>query len=267
MECAEDDEFYEEEYGVSPEKMNKAIKEMTGLEVKEQFEIASTFYEYNKNTNRYSHFNGDGQIVAKCLNITDISYEDGIYTVDYQYFYPGDDFLTRIKNKDAFESTLQFKINENYEYIKYQIVSDIYNLKSKKIVNTEENETNKDVITNEDEIDYLAIKDAALEYRMAEKITNYKDFNYDLDGDGKLDKITIRKNKSNEYDDEYLFELNGRKFATTPFHLVSLRKYNIYELAENEKFKIKNFIDEATAIIEYNGSEQYLIAGQGYFWD
>lgn len=39
---------------------------------------------------------------------------------------------------------------------------------------------------------FYDLKDAALEYRECEKIKNYKDFEYDLDGDSKKDKITIK---------------------------------------------------------------------------
>ena len=42
-----------------------------------------------------------------------------------------------------------------------------------------------------DEIFY-ELKDGALEFRECENIKNYKDFEYDLDGDSKKDKITIK---------------------------------------------------------------------------
>lgn len=390
IESAENEKFYDAEYGVSPEKMNRAIKEMTGLEVKDRLDVASTFYEYNKDADAYWHANGDGRIVARCLNITDISYEDGIYTVDYQYFYTGDDAITRIKNTDAYESTIQFKINEDYEYIKYKIVSDVYNLKSKKIV--DDKKEDKNVV--QEKSDYTPIKNVALEYRIAEKITNYKDFNYDLDGDGKLDKVTIRKDKTDEFGMNYLFELDGKVFteeqslpeiyivdidkndnrleviifdngpsddpeyniyvknenkmelaqtisgtdmvlngignlkakSTLAYFiepdvygkiysldnnmlsykkeelsqdkytlngncyitesLDNLEKYyenesnfsegaiikelekcNIYELKSNESFKIKSFLNDTEALIEYNGKEYYLLSAQGHFCD
>lgn len=396
IECTKNEDFYDAEYGVGPEKMNKAIKEMTGLEVKDRLDVASTFYEYNKDADAYWHANGDGSIAARCLNITDISYEDGIYTVDYQYFYTGDDAITRIKNTDAYESTIQFKINEDYEYIKYKIVSDVYNLKSKKIVD-DTKEDDKNVVVDEKKSDYISIEQAALEYRIAEKITNYKDFNYDLDGDGKLDKITIRKDKTDEYGINYFFELDGQVFAeeqslpeiyivdvdkndnrleviifdngpsddpeyniyvkngnkmelaetisgidmvlngignlkakSTLAYFIepdaygkiysldnnmlsykkeepsqeeytlkgicyiteslenldkyysgdyeidgiddehprgNLEKLNIYELKVNEPFKIKSFLNDTEALIEYNGKEYYLLSDQGHFCD
>ena len=78
---------------------------------------------------------------------------------------------------------------------------------------------------------FYTLKEAAKEYRLSEKIKNYKDFNYDLDGDGKKDKITIQKDKklSKEYDrDYYVFKLNGKKFSEGEFrpeiYIVDLNK-------------------------------------------
>lgn len=45
---------------------------------------------------------------------------------------------------------------------------------------------------------FFKLKDIAKEYRECDKIKNYKDFNYDLDGDGVIDKITIRKKKDEQ---------------------------------------------------------------------
>lgn len=59
---------------------------------------------------------------------------------------------------------------------------------------------------------FFGLKDVAQDYRLSENIKNYKDFNYDLDGDGVTDKITIQKNKEND-GESYLFKLNGKGFA------------------------------------------------------
>lgn len=123
------------------EKVNKAIKEMTGIEVKDHIDMVDAFCYYNKDLKQYEFEAGDGALIALCLNITNISYEDGIYSVDYQYCYPteGDIIENTINRLPAYESSLQFKLNENYGYTKYSIVSDIYNLKSKIISNGKEN--------------------------------------------------------------------------------------------------------------------------------
>ena len=45
---------------------------------------------------------------------------------------------------------------------------------------------------------FFELEDIEKEYRECDKIKNYKDFNYDLDGDGVIDKITIRKKKDEQ---------------------------------------------------------------------
>ncbi len=60
---------------------------------------------------------------------------------------------------------------------------------------------------------FYSLEDIAIEWRNAEKIKNYKNFEYDLDGDGNIDKITIKPTNEESYGKVYLFELNGKKFA------------------------------------------------------
>ena len=45
---------------------------------------------------------------------------------------------------------------------------------------------------------FYNLEDVALEYRECSKISNYKDFEYDLDGDGKKDKITVKNTGKDE---------------------------------------------------------------------
>lgn len=54
-----------------------------------------------------------------------------------------------------------------------------------------ETKKNTENLIQFDEIFY-ELKDGAIEYRECENIKNYKDFEYDLDGDSKKDKITIK---------------------------------------------------------------------------
>ncbi|MBR0427919.1 MAG: hypothetical protein IJK18_06970 [Clostridia bacterium] len=63
---------------------------------------------------------------------------------------------------------------------------------------------------------FYEIKSIIKEYRENEKVKNYKDFNYDLDSDGTIDKITLKhiiNEKEEEYSsdrDYYSFEYNGK---------------------------------------------------------
>lgn len=374
----------------SLEKVNSVIKEITGMDLNSSLDMQDGFYYYDEENKKYDNDAGDGGTSALCLNITDISYEDGIYTVDYQYCYPGEaDYLeNNIDKLPVYEATLQFKLNDNYVYTEYCIVSDIYNLKSKKVKeNSASVETTNEEVVSSNSNEYDKLENLAIEYRLSSKIRNYKDFNYDLDGDGNIDKITIRKDKNDEEGRNYKFELNGIEFAENSFspeiYIVDLNEndknleviifdigasddleysiyvkkndgmelleiingqdlildgngnfkvktiltsgitpdvynkiYNfnnnsityknddfdmnleystygfcfitkdlanreryqngqvstleaaeIYELSPNASFKIKSFIDDISAVIEYNGSEYYLLSYQGNFAD
>ena len=71
--------------------------------------------------------------------------------------------------------------------------------------------------------EFYKLEDLALEYRTFGNIKNYKDFEYDLDGDGTKDIITIRHStkKENIYPDYiqtcdiYKIQLNGKNFMDT----------------------------------------------------
>lgn len=78
---------------------------------------------------------------------------------------------------------------------------------------------------------FYNLKDAAISYKYVGKIKNYQDFKYDLDGDGKKDKITVQKNK--EY---YTFKLNGKKFTE------SLKDAELYIVDLNKNDKTKEVI-------------------------
>lgn len=97
-----------------------------------------------------------------------------------------------------------------------KVVSNIYDLESEEIKdNTEKkDEINTSKITSNE---FFSVEEVTLEYRDSEKIQNYKDFNFDIDGDGEIDKITIRRDKNYEYDENYIFELNGEKFTENSF--------------------------------------------------
>lgn len=222
-------EEYAKNIDFTAEKINKAIKEITGIEVQNHLDMREGLWFYNEKNKKYEYYNGDESISALCLNITDISYENGIYSVDYQCCYPSEnDYLENtIYKLPVYKSSLSFKINEDYEYAKYSIVSNIYDLKIKKETNGNKEETlsqdnntvNTDNIITENKIvskEYEKLEDIAIEYRDSSKIKNYKDFNYDIDNDGKIDKITIRKDKNSEFDN-YLFELNGNVFEENSF--------------------------------------------------
>ena len=77
--------------------------------------------------------------------------------------------------------------------------------------------------------EFYNLEDVALEWRDSEKVKNYKDFNYDLDGDGVVDKVTMKWDK--EENGELILSLNGVEFDRN-FHYPYVY---IVDLNENDK--------------------------------
>lgn len=98
--------------------------------------------------------------------------------------------------------------------------------------NLKSNETN---ISNDNRIKLLQfdsnfynLEDIAKDYRKSEQIKNYKDFEYDLDGDYTIDKITIELDRDANNEENYIFKLNDNIFAESFFspeiYIVDLNK-------------------------------------------
>lgn len=277
------------------EKVHKAIKEMTGIEIKNYLDLPKeSFFYYSENSKKYECEAGDATTSALCLNIVDISYEDGIYSADYQYCYPSEsDYIeSKIDELQVYESSLQFKLNDDYKYAKFCIVNNIYELKSNEVIKKKDTEnsyeninitntidTNNTVNTNntiiiEETDEYMDLNTMTIEYRDSDKIKNYKSFNYDLDGDGIIDKVTIINDTDNY--GNYMFDLNGITFAENnmhpEIHIVDLNKndstieviiydegpsddpeYSIYSKNENQ-MKLIAQIPGSNMVLNNNGN-------------
>ena len=66
---------------------------------------------------------------GECLNITDISFMNGEYTVKFTYWYPPDmpDYEAQIKHSNIYEATAKFKLNDNSKYCKFKLI-DLYDV-------------------------------------------------------------------------------------------------------------------------------------------
>jgi len=90
----------------------------------------------------------------------------------------------------SFSDTSKELVSGN-ETIQNKIGQGNTNSEDKEAERKKETKQNTEKLIQFNEVFY-DLKDAALEYRECEKIKNYKDFEYDLDGDSKKDKITIK---------------------------------------------------------------------------
>ena len=133
--------------------------------------IKSSFYDYNidnfKNGNYIIKIKDNGKdyytysyasdrtFVGECININNISWNNGIYTVTYTFYHRGiepDDDLV-IDNYDIYEQTVFIKINEDNKYSKFRLISMdnaelIQKSSNSNINDNNSTKTNTDIITN-----------------------------------------------------------------------------------------------------------------------
>ena len=137
--------------------------------------------------------------------------------------------------------------NVNNEVIKNEVSENVTENTNENIIDTTNKEEEKEKKEEEKNTEvkgeklvqfdnrFFELKDIAKEYRECNKIKNYKDFNYDLDGDGIKDKITIRKVEETDEDNNnyeiHVFELNGKRFHEDG----DAEQIYIVDLNENDK--------------------------------
>ena len=89
--------------------------------------------EYKLEEDEYSRINGkyfeiseepfNDPFYGKCLEIKNVSYENGIYTIDFIYEIIDDYGYPDVDNFEDYEAIIKIKLNENTEYSKYKMVS------------------------------------------------------------------------------------------------------------------------------------------------
>ena len=127
------------------EEVHKVIKEFTGETFESPISLANIVVTKYDDGYKYVVEKDMHQVKALCLEISDIKYSDGIYTVSCIYTYPTDDDYknNRIEELDKFTTTFEFTLNENYEHTEFCVlfvndfVSSLYE---------ENNEVEEDVI-------------------------------------------------------------------------------------------------------------------------
>lgn len=131
-------------------------------------------------------------------------------------------FLIESLEKDKLEiESNQQKVQESIN--RNNIVNDEIDVKENnkgKQESQRENNKAKGIKIVQFDEEFYKVEDVAIESRKCENIKNYKDFEYDLDGDGKKDKVTV-VHKTEKQDngmgqtyeeDKYEFKLNDKIF-------------------------------------------------------
>ena len=130
------------------DKINVALEELTGDKYTEALDLHESSYIYvDKETGDYNISIGDEPLtLGLCLDVSDISYKNGVYTVTCVYCFPGEgDYLDgTISELEQYKTTFELKLNEEYSYLKYQIV----NLEALSSIKVKDSEKVSSDITN-----------------------------------------------------------------------------------------------------------------------
>ena len=106
------------------EEINKAIEEFCGEEVYNYLETAGQIMQYNEETDRYEYtVAGDYNPFGLCLEIENIKFVNGSYTVEFSYCRPSEeDYIEgTIEDLEIFKETYIFTLNEDSEFTEYCI--------------------------------------------------------------------------------------------------------------------------------------------------
>lgn len=114
-------------YSIKVSRTNQLLREMGYSEISNSFERGYMFNKITYQGEEYYTFNdpGDQTFGNTCINISNMSYSGGLYKATFTYTDSiGEDggFELDPEDMNIYEGTVFFKINENNEFIKYQIV-------------------------------------------------------------------------------------------------------------------------------------------------
>ena len=231
--------------GYLVDELHGVIKEICGADYKEPIDIKDSLIYYDKERNCYDWNNGGGLNPALCLSVQDISFYNGVYTIDYVYCYPGDgDYIENsIEDLDKYISTIELSLNSDYKYAKY-CINNFDEMTGKKYTdgNYEINDkTDKTDNTDRNDRNDLLISDELIQfdkkfYSIDEIAKQHWDPSMgtsilysDLDSDGIDDTISINVEKA--YDtysnDIYKYSINGVEFEWyygTELYIVDFNK-------------------------------------------
>ena len=166
------------------EKYNKLIESFYYEDIKFDNNVAKTgklyFYDKDKDSYLTEGFSANNGI---CLDIEDISYKDGIYSVKFIYCFSGSEDPDSFEKLSKYEATIQLKINENAEYSKYKIVSLTEGVLLKD-TSKEETDTSKTDNLNNEEISPFDYGDTSDQFLRENNLKSLQEAYYDIDKDG-----------------------------------------------------------------------------------
>lgn len=111
--------------GFSVEETNLAIKEYLGESYSKALKLPeNAFCYYDEEQDMYLYEAGDAFVNALCIEIEDLTFQNGVYTATFIYCYPSEsDYIDNtIGSLAMYRTTMKFKINEEYIYSKYCLI-------------------------------------------------------------------------------------------------------------------------------------------------
>ena len=108
------------------DEVNNMLESFIGKKIS-NFKNGMHIKMISKNGKKYFTYTnpGDDSSGAECINISNISYCNGEYTVNYSFYYRGGepDEDVNMENYDIYEQEVHFSFNENSNYSKYLVTS------------------------------------------------------------------------------------------------------------------------------------------------
>ena len=138
------------------EEVDKMIESFLGEKIK-NFKDGKLIKISTKNGKKYYTYATPSDVMygGECINISNISYCNGLYTVKYTYYYRGGepDEDVDMNNYDIYEQEICISLNENSDYSKFRVVSKEQPTVVKSAVenNSAENESTTDISKTEAE--------------------------------------------------------------------------------------------------------------------
>ena len=242
-------EILHKEENSKRELINKIIEAFYYKDIEKENDIIKTnIYEYDKEKDEYLPMGvtfGGGN----CLEITDISYENEIYTVEFIYCITGDiPPFTDISSQPQYKAVAKLKVNENEEYSKYKLVSISEGTLVKERVQNQF-EGNAENIIGEwyknENADYARIKNinaTGIEFDwFIYRMDNYENIWANFSGDNKA--IFISKNDLGTHEIEGEIEYNNGKITVKITKVTDPSTTSIkegYTITFDKKKNIKN---------------------------
>lgn len=245
----------ENEVVFNTNKIHDVISSFTNLETEDDglMELSSIYTNKEKVNGKLKYTykpNYDGKLTGLCLDVKNIIYSQGIYTVTYTYCYPcydpsGDSYQDGIENLPVYEMTIGLTINEDDEYSKYFVSS---KMESKLIKEGKKEVDELESLSLEDKLEfYLNLR--AMNLAAPETVLN----RLDLISYEEFSKLSSNPNNRLEnFVENYIYIKTDTKYSAFEEKMLN---YCTKEMLEKDFSSFKNY--NGYLAVNYCGATGY----------